>query len=87
MAFRRKRIKKDDGTFHEHPKKCFICKKYKAYHTMHGGLVSHYENYGGKPCCNDCVPLAKQKEADWAARDKSGPMSEGEHQAYGHLFK
>ena len=56
MAFRRKKIKDENGEFITKPRKCSICKEKKALMTMHGD----YE-YGGQTCCDDCYPKIKEE--------------------------
>ncbi|WP_078598602.1 hypothetical protein [Evansella clarkii] len=83
MAFRRKRIKDPNGNFREHPVTCSICKDKTAFHTMHGGHVGHYKNYGGKTCCDDCVVAVREEENKLHARD-SGHMTEADWQTWGN---
>lgn len=84
MAFKRKKIKDEDGVAITKPRRCYICKEQKAFHRMHGGLVGHYHNYGGKLCCNDCAPKVRAEERRLEKREGDpDDMTEGEYQAYG----
>lgn len=84
MALRRKRIKKD-GVFIENPVTCFLCKKKKAFHTMHGGYVGIYNHCGGKTCCDACYPSIQEKERKHIANESDYEMSEADYQTWGRL--
>lgn len=87
MAFKRKRIKDDTGAFIQKPRKCYICKQKKAFHSMQGGRVGHYHNYGGKLCCDDCVEDVRAEEKRLTIREGDpDDRSEGEFQATGRFF-
>ena len=84
MALKRKRIKKD-GQFINIPVTCYICKEKKAFHTMHGGYVGHYKNYGGKMCCDDCYPSVQVEECKYIEKESDYEMSEADYQTWGRL--
>ncbi|MCA1029274.1 hypothetical protein LCM23_25005 [Cytobacillus kochii] len=85
MALKRKKIKSSDGKFLNHPVTCYLCKEKKAFHTMHGGYVGHYNRYGGKTCCNDCFPSVKEEERKHFIRENDCEMSEADYQTWGRL--
>jgi hypothetical protein len=56
---------------------------------MHGGIICSRKEYkyAGKLCCNDCVSSVRQENEKLTKRySDDGEMSEGEYQAYGHMF-
>jgi hypothetical protein len=86
MAFKRKKVKDSTGAFLKEPRRCYICKEKKAFHSMHGGYVGHYHNYGGKMCCDECAPGVRAEEERLARREGDpNDLSEGEYQAYGQF--
>lgn len=63
MTLRRKKGKDVNGNFITKARKCYICKEYKAFKTLHGGSICHYKGYTGKLCCDDCyVSVVKENE-------------------------
>lgn len=84
MALHRKKIKDENGDFIAKPRRCYICKEKKAFHSMHGGLVGHYYNYRGKLCCDDCIDsVCKEEQRLLAKQGNLNELSEGEYQTFG----
>ena len=73
MALRRKkRSNKPCG--------CYICKETKAFHTLHGGAICHYEGLSGKYCCDDCYSEIKKRNDTIEEREYREEETEAEYQ-------
>ncbi|WP_054704634.1 hypothetical protein [Bacillus sp. JCM 19041] len=81
MAFKRKRLRNEDGSINHNPAKCHYCGEIKALWSLHGG----YSQYsGGKRCCDDCFPKVQELGRKEEKRS-SNEMSEGDYQSWGKL--
>lgn len=85
MAFRRKRIKDENGQFITEPRACYVCKEKKAFWKMLGGAIGHYKNYGGKLLCDDCYPVVKKENDLLDAKERNYHMTEADYQTWDRL--
>jgi hypothetical protein len=65
---------------YETPVKCSICKKIRAFHTVHG-----HRRHGGHSCCNTCYPSIKAEWENERARENAYEMTEADYQTWGRL--
>lgn len=62
------------------PVKCSICKKQKAFHTIHG-----FRLYGGQTCCDDCFPKIKEEWEKEQKKEASYDLTEADYQTWYRL--